>query len=96
MFNFTKAIRGVLRRKNAQIRAEREKFLAAHEANKILSAYIAVLASEQDAVKVSKADVRTALNRYCTDISSDKDCYIIKVNKSEKGSLGKRESRAVK
>ena len=96
MFNLTKAIRGVLRRKNVQIRAEREKFLAERETNKILSAYIALLASGQEALRISKADVREALNSYGTDGSSDKDCYIIKVKKSEKGSLGKRESRAVK
>ena len=96
MFNFTKAIRGVLRHKNSQIRAEREKLRAADESNKILSAYIALLASGQESVKVSKADDREALSRYGTEISSDKDCYIIKVKKSEKRSLGKRESRAVK
>ena len=50
----------------------------------------------QEALRISKADVREALNSYGTDVSSDKDCYIIKVKKSEKGSLGKRESRAVK
>lgn len=96
MFNFTKAIRWFLRHKNAQIRAEKEKFLAEHETNKILSAYIALLASKQESVKVSKADVRDALNRYSTEISSDNDYYIIKVNMSKDDSLGNGESRAVK
>lgn len=95
MFNFTKAIRGVLKRKNAQIRAEREMLLAANETNKILATYIMLLSSGQEVTKVSKVDVSKALSNYSAEIFSDEDNYIIKIKEHPNNNLGNGESRAV-
>ena len=77
MFKITKIIRSILKRKNLQIRAEREKLEAAEWANKILSAYIAVLA-EGSEVKVKKNDISRALTQVSIDVSCTDEYYIIR------------------
>ncbi len=96
MFNFSKTIRGVVKLKNAQIRAEREKSAAQREANKILSAYIVLLASGQDGIRILKKDVGMALGRYIAEISHDGDYYMIRVRENTGRCPGKRDSCGTK
>lgn len=96
MFDFLKTLRGLLKHKNAQIRKEREMLLAANETNKILSAYILLLASRQKVIKVSKADIAAVLNHYVADVSSDGDNYIVEIKELKENHLGNGECSAVK
>ncbi len=77
MFRLTRIIRGILKRKNAQLRAEREKLQAAEWANKILSAYIAVLC-ESGEVKIKKSDISRALAQSRVEAVCTDEHYILR------------------
>ena len=79
MFNGMKAIRGILKRKNMQIRSEREKLESERVANAILSAYIALLVSRHGAVRIPKKEVSEALGKYFARASMHGDDYVIEV-----------------
>ena len=79
MFNSMKAIRGILKRKNLQIRAEREKLEAERAANVILSAYIALLVSRRGTVRIPKKEISEALGRFTACAVSSGDDYVIEV-----------------
>lgn len=86
MFNSMKAIRGILKRKNLQIRAEREKLEAERTANAILSAYIALLVSRRGVIKIPKKEISEALGRFSASAVSSGDDYVIEVGELPRGS----------
>ena len=80
--NFLKKIMNFLTEmKNRQIRLAREKIRAFEETNKILSAYVALLAEQQGTVRVSKKSVSEALGSYKASVAESGDDYIIKIEK---------------
>lgn len=79
VFNGMKVIRGILKRKNEQIRSEREKLESERVANAILSAYVALLVSRHGAVRIPKKEVSEALGKYFARASSHGDDYVIEV-----------------
>ena len=88
VFNIRKvgAIRHVLKRKNAQIRAEREKYQAEKAANSILVAYIFYLVSQCGVIRIPKAEVSAALGKYEACAYSDGGDYVIELkNAAEAG-----------
>ncbi len=93
MIDYFKTIRQILKNKNALIRADRQRLEAAEHANRILSAYIAVLADREGYVKISRLSVRSALGKYKTEISSDGEFYIITVKDIGKKQLRGEEGR---
>ena len=76
------SIRDVLKNKNMQIKAEREKYEAERMANVILSAYIALLVAEHGAVRIPKKEISDALGRYIVRSSSSGDDYVIEVSEA--------------
>ncbi len=92
MISFFKAIKGILKRKNAIIRAERERLEGAEWSNRILSAYIALL-SQGGELKVKRKDVGDILGKYRAEVSRDDEYYIISLNKTCSDGAGKRENR---
>ncbi len=93
MFNTFKAIKGILKRKNSLICAERERAEAAECANRILSAYISVLVSETGKVSVPRSVISSALGKYVSEVSANDTDYIISVKEDRSDILGKREKR---
>ena len=87
MFNSFKVIRGIMKRKNLQLRAEREKYEAERAANVILSAYLALLVSRHGAVRVPKKEISGALGRFMARASVSGDDYVIEVG--EVGAVGR-------
>ena len=76
-------IREILKRKNAQIRAEREKLMAAEVTNQIYASYILCLASDAGEARISKARIADTVGKYKADISATEDEYIIRVKPVE-------------
>ncbi len=93
MIDYFKTIRQILKNKNALIRVDRQKLEAAEHANRILSAYIAVLADSEGCVKISRSSVRSALGKYKTEISSDGEFYIVTVKDVEEKQFRGEEGR---
>lgn len=89
MFNSMKAIREILKRKNLQIRVEREKLEAERAANMILSAYIALLVSQRGSIKIPKKEVSEALGKFIACASSVGEDYVIEVGELPRHSCGK-------
>ena len=72
-------IRRIIKRKKAQIRAEREKLMAAETANRIYAAYILYCAAGEGAVRVPKDEIARTVGKYRADISASENEYIISV-----------------
>lgn len=72
-------IRRIIKRKNGQIREEREKLLAAEAANRILSTYLLCFVKETGEVRVSKDKIAEEFGKYRVDISTTDEDYVIKV-----------------
>ena len=72
-------IRRIIKRKNDQIRAEREKLMAAETANHIYAAYIIYFAAKEGGVRVPKDEIANTVGKYRADISATEDEYIISV-----------------
>lgn len=89
MFNSMKAIRGILKRKNMQLKAEREKLEAERAANVILSAYIALLVSRRGSVRIPKKEISDALGRFVACASSSGDDYVIEVGELSTSARGR-------
>ncbi len=79
MFNHLKSIRRILKRKNGQIRAEREKLAAAEAADRIYAAYILYFAEKSSGVRVPKSEIAETVGKYRADITATEDEYIIQV-----------------
>ena len=72
-------IRRIIKRKNAQIRAEREKLMAAEVANHIYASYILCLAKECGSARLSKAEIANTVGKYRAEFSTTEDEYVITV-----------------
>lgn len=69
----------IIKKKNAQIRAEREKLMAAEVQNNIYASYILALAAGAGEVRISRAEIAETVGKYRADVSSTEDEYIIRV-----------------
>jgi hypothetical protein len=83
MFKKINIIRKILRHKNSQIRAEREKTQAEQSMNVILSAYLAMLIDRRGTVTIPKKEISEILGRYRVMASSDDENYVITVTPNE-------------
>jgi len=72
-------IRRIIKRKNAQIRAEREKLMAAETANRIYASYILCLAARTSGARIKKSEIARTVGKYRAEISATEDEYIISV-----------------
>ena len=72
-------IRRIIKRKNAQLRQEREKLLAAEASNRILASYIHCLAKDTGEVRIKKSKISEVFGRYRADVSVNDEEYIIKI-----------------
>lgn len=79
MFNYIKSIKKIIKRKNAQIRAEREKLEAAEAANRIYAAYIVWFASKHGEILIPKREISALLGKYRAEVSYTSDDYVINV-----------------
>ena len=91
MTGLIKMVRGIVKHKNGMIRREREKIAALECSNRILSAYIALLASEKE-LRINASDVSDIIGRYRAEVTRADNCYVIKLIKAEKFADGKREA----
>ena len=78
-----KTIKHLLGIKNRQIRTERERSRAFEEANKILSAYIALLTEKYGEIKVSRAEIGRIIGHIHTSVSRSGDDYVITVDQGD-------------
>ena len=69
--------RSILKRKNAQVKQERQKYEAERAANVILSANVAIIAARYGEVRIPKKDISEALGRFFVNSSSSGDDYLI-------------------
>lgn len=76
------ALRHVLKRKNIQIRYEREKYRAEKAMNSILTAYVFYLAAKYGNLRIPKAEISALLGKSDVLAYSDGDYYVIKVKNS--------------
>ena len=74
-------IRRIIKRKNAQIRAEREKLAAAEVQNRIYASYILCLAAECGEARIKKSAIAEIVGKYRAEVSATADEYIINVRK---------------
>ena len=74
-----KIVGGLLRMKNRQIRAERERSRALSESNSILSAYVASLIEERGGARVSREQIKNAIGKYTAKVISDGADYVISI-----------------
>ena len=89
MFQKIKIIRSILKRKNAQIRAEREKYIAEMAVNVILAAYLTLLVSKQGTVRLPRKEVREALGKFHVSFSASGEDYIIEAAELPMSARGK-------
>ena len=76
-------IAALLRRKNKQIRQEREKADGLEEINRILTAYLAILLEKRGSVRIPKAQIKEALGGYASAVISSGNDYVITVSREE-------------
>ena len=67
-----KIVGGLLKMKNRQLRAEREKSRALDETNSILSAYVASLIEERGGARIAKDQIRSAIGKYSAQVIADR------------------------
>lgn len=89
MFGKIKILRAILKRKNAQIRAEREKYAAERAANAIIAAYLALLVSKRGAVRVPKSEISDALGKFYVSASASGGDYVIEVGELPMSARGR-------
>ena len=86
MLKKIKPIIMILRHKNKQIRAEREKYEALEQAYGILSAYVALFIEEHGGcVTVSKAGISDAIGKYSVELERIEGDYVLTARKNGKG-----------
>ncbi len=90
MKDLGKTIGEIVKGKNAIIRREREKLDAAEWSNRILSAYIALLASG-DELRIRRDDVSSVLGSFRSEVLRDDDCYVIRLKRLVDDCIGKSE-----
>lgn len=79
MFKFRRLLRYYLKSKNSRIKKAIEAAEAAKCENRILSAYIALIASKYGVIKIPKKEISEVLGHFGVLASSDADNYIIEV-----------------
>ena len=79
-----KIVGGLLKMKNRQLRAEREKSRALDETNSILSAYVASLIEERGGARIAKDQIRSAIGKYSAQVIADGADYVISVIRNGK------------
>lgn len=78
-----KIIRHLVGIKNRQIRFERERSRAVEESNKILSAYIALLAKKSGEIRVSREEIGRVLGQVRAMVSRSDEDYVITIEHDE-------------
>ncbi|MBQ8409129.1 MAG: hypothetical protein IJY39_09740 [Clostridia bacterium] len=78
-------IRTMLCFKNRMIKRERDRAQAQEWANRILSAYLALLVEENQSVRVPREMVRSAIGKYSAQLQSVGDDYLITVKRTQDG-----------
>ena len=78
-----KAVENILRVKNKELRAEREKNQALEITNTIISAYLSVLVERLGSVRIPKKEISAALGGYITRARAEGDDYVITVEKED-------------
>ena len=74
-----KIVGGLLRMKNRQIRAERERSRALSESNSILSAYVASLIEGRGGARIPREQIKNAIGKYTAKVISDGADYVISI-----------------
>ncbi len=92
MHNYDEDTMGILKRKNAQLCAEREKLMAAEAANRIYASYIVWLAAKVGEAAIPKSEISALLGRYRAEISCTDSDYIISVKEIGGGDAGQAEA----
>ena len=69
----------LLKRKNKQIRLEREKCRALEETNKILCAYVGLLVAKCGGVEIPKSLLADSMGKFNVTVGQSDDCYKISV-----------------
>lgn len=87
MLNKLNAIREILRRKNSQLRLERERTEIQENINSVLSAYIAVLIGRVGSVYVTKKELSESIGRYRAELQERDGGYVISLVQREKSEL---------
>lgn len=78
----------ILRHKNKQIREERKKLEAMCEADRILSAYLALLIEDVGGnATLSRSRVSDAIGKYDVSLERKDDDYILRLKKRSKGGV---------
>lgn len=72
-------IRRIIKRKNAQIRAERERALAAEVQNHIYASYILYLAASTGEARIKKSEIAKTVGKYRAEVSTTEHEYVIRV-----------------
>ena len=72
-------IRRIIKRKNKQIREEREKLLAAEAVNRILSTYLLCFIKEAGEIHVAKNKISDEFGKYRVEVSASDEEYIMSV-----------------
>ncbi len=90
MTDLKKTVDEIVKSKNEIIRAERKKLDAAEWSNRILSAYIAYLASSRE-LRIKKEDVRRLLGSFRAVVSCTEDSYLIKLEQTNRDEAEERE-----
>ena len=79
MLKFRKLLRHLLKSKNSQIKKAMEIADAKSLENRILSAYIALIASRYGIIRIPKKEISDTLGRFGVLASSVGDDYVIEV-----------------
>ncbi len=96
MIDVIKTVRRILKHKNSLIRRERQKLLAAEHENRILSAYIAYLAKQNGALSIPRSEISALLGRYRSQVSADRENYIITLTEDREGMLEGKDARGAR
>ena len=76
-----KSVESIIRAKNRELRAEREKVQALEITNTIISAYLSILVESRGGVRISKKAVSDALGNFTTRATADGEDYLITVER---------------
>ena len=86
-----KAVEGMMRLKNRELRAEKEKNQALEITNTIISAYLSVLVERLGSVRIPKSEISAALGGYVTTAWAEGDDYVITVQRTAAAGMSSDE-----
>ena len=88
MLQNIKPLRAILRHKNKQIREERTKLEAMCEADRILSAYLALLIEDRGGCEtLSRSRVSEAIGKYDVSLERKDNDYVLRLKKRSQGGV---------